>query len=102
VGRSLQVEFIELKGVKITGNIFSEHLQICKISLELWNPWLEAEIPSPILATGSEVIISCICSSNFCYVKLSQIAEHHRLLLDINHLFQNSGIIFKNFAQAGK
>jgi hypothetical protein len=94
---SHQVEFVALEGVKIIGNMLSEHLHVCKISLELWNPALEAEIPSPILAKGSEVVISHVCSSNFCYVKLSHSPEHHRLLLDINYLLQNSGMTSEFF-----
>lgn len=99
MGSSHQVEFVALKGAKITGNMLSEHLHVCKISLELWNPVLEAKIPSSILAAGNEVIISHICSSNFCYVKLSRNFEHHRLLLDINYFFLNNGIAYFIFFQ---
>jgi hypothetical protein len=102
VGSCHQVEFVALEGMKIIGNMLSEHLPVSKISLELWNPVLEAEIPSTILANGSEVVISHVCSSNFCYVKLSRSPQHHRLILDINHLFQNSGKKFKIFLNKSK
>jgi hypothetical protein len=82
-----------LEGAKIIGNMLSEKLPVSKISLELWNPVLDAEVPSTILTKGSEVVISHVCSSNYCYVKLSHSPHHHRLILDINYLSQNSGII---------
>lgn len=89
---SHQVELIALEGAKITGIMFSGNLQICKISLELWIPVLRDEIPSTNLAVKSEVVISHICSSNFCYVRLSQNLQHQRLLLDINYFSQNSSM----------